>query len=120
MLTVRIDQSGKFSALTLLRAMDPKYSQNSDLLRVFFETNDEKVVDGRSVSKLEGKIAVGDVVYPANSDKAGEIIVESGQKITKNAAELICTSGLNHGRSDGRLEGRAAVQYAPGRQHGQP
>src|SRR5438552_6790470 len=60
-LTVRIDQSGKFSALTLLRAMDPKYSQNVDLLRCFFETHDEKVVDGRSVAKIEGKIAVGDV-----------------------------------------------------------
>src|SRR5277367_6515630 len=58
-LTVRIDQSGKFSALTLLRAMDSKYSANADLLRVFFETHDEKVVDGRSVSKIEGKIAVG-------------------------------------------------------------
>jgi DNA-directed RNA polymerase subunit beta len=93
-LTVRIDQSGKFSALTLLRAMDPKYSQNAELIRCFYETTIEKVVDGRSVSKIEGKIAVSDVVYPANSDKAGEIILETGQKISKNAAELICTSGL--------------------------
>ncbi len=45
----------------------------------------EKVVDGRSVGKIEGKIAVGDVVDPAGSDRAGEIIVEAGQKITKNA-----------------------------------
>ncbi|HJT35699.1 MAG TPA: DNA-directed RNA polymerase subunit beta [Pirellulales bacterium] len=94
-LTVRIDQSGKFSALTLLRAMDAKYTQNSDLLRCFFETTVEKVVDGRSVGKIEGKIAVTDVVYPAGSDRAGEIILESGQKITKNAAEIICTSGLH-------------------------
>src|SRR3954466_2272079 len=56
-LTVRIDQSGKFSAMTLLRAMDPKYSQNTDLLRAFFPTSVEKVVDGRSVAKIEGKIA---------------------------------------------------------------
>ncbi|HUY92495.1 MAG TPA: DNA-directed RNA polymerase subunit beta [Pirellulales bacterium] len=93
-LTVRIDQSGKFSALTLLRAMDPKYSQNVDLIRCFYETAHEKIVDGRSAAKIEGKIAVGDVVYPADSDKAGEIILETGQKITKNSAELICTSGL--------------------------
>ncbi|HWB11934.1 MAG TPA: DNA-directed RNA polymerase subunit beta [Pirellulales bacterium] len=93
-LTVRIDQSGKFSALTLLRAMDPKYSQNSDLIRCFFETTTEKVVDGRSVGKIEGKLAVTDVVYPAESDRAGEVILEAGQKITKNAAEVICTSGL--------------------------
>jgi len=94
-LTVRIDQSGKFSALTLLRAMDRKYSQNADILRAFFETSVEKVVDGRSVGKIENKIAVDDVVYPPGSERAGEIIVEAGHKITKNAAELICTSGLD-------------------------
>jgi DNA-directed RNA polymerase subunit beta len=94
-LSVRIDQSGKFSAMTLLRAMDPKYSLNADLIRVFYDTTVEKVVDGRSVGKIEGKIAVDDVVYPSNSDRAGEIILEGGQKITKTVAEVICTSGLH-------------------------
>jgi DNA-directed RNA polymerase subunit beta len=94
-LSVRIDQSGKFSAMTLLRAMDPKYSLNPELIRVFYDTTTEKIVDGRSVSKIEGKIAVDDVVYPSSSDRAGEIILEGGQKITKNVAELICTSGLH-------------------------
>ena len=93
-LAVRIDQSGKFSALTLLRAMDPKYGQNSELLRVFYPTTMETIVDGRSVGKVEGKTAVTDIVYPKDSPRAGEILVESGQKITKNAAEQICTSGL--------------------------
>ena len=94
-LTVRIDQSGKFSAMTLLRAMDPKYSEDADLLRAFYETSVEKVVDGRSAVKIEGRLAVSDVVYPADSDRAGEIMVECGHKITKNTAEQICTSGLN-------------------------
>ncbi|HLA86070.1 MAG TPA: DNA-directed RNA polymerase subunit beta [Thermoguttaceae bacterium] len=93
-LSVRIDQSGKFSAMTLLRAMDPRYSQNEDILRVFYDTTVEKVVDGRSVGKIEGKLAVKDIVYPANSDRAGEIIVECAQRISKGAAETICTSGL--------------------------
>jgi len=93
-LSVRIDQSGKFSIMTLLRATDAKYSQDADLLRVFYQTETVKVVDGRSAVKLEGKLAIGDVVYPAESERAGEILVECGQKITKNAAETICTSGL--------------------------
>jgi len=93
-LTVRIDQSGKFSATTLLRAMDPKYSSDSDLLRLFYDSTVEKIVDGRSVSKLEGKVAVDDVVYPVGSDRAGEIIIEAGHKITKNVAEVICTAGV--------------------------
>ena len=93
-LTVRIDQSGKFSAMTLLRAMDPRFGSDADLIKVFYETSTEKIVDGRSVGKVEGKIAVDDIVYPSGTDRAGEIIVEAGQKITKNAAEIICTSGV--------------------------
>ena len=93
-ITVRIDQSGKFSIMTLLRAMDPKYGSDSDLMRCFYETVSVKIVDGRSVSKIEGRIAVDDVIYPAGSDRAGEIIVEAGHKVTKNAAETICTAGV--------------------------
>src|SRR5438477_4096259 len=36
-LGVRIDQSGKFSAMTLLRAMDPKYSTDEQILRTFHD-----------------------------------------------------------------------------------
>ena len=93
-LAVRIDQSGKFSSTTLLRAMDPKYGTNSELIRCFYPTEVVKIVDGRSVAKIENKIAVTDIVYPVSSDRAGEIMVESGQKITKNVAELISTSGV--------------------------
>ncbi len=93
-LQVRIDQSGKFSALTLLRAMDPKYSRDSEILKLFYKTVVEKVVGGRSVGKLEGKIAVDDIVYPKGSERAGEIIVDAGNTITHDQAELICTSGL--------------------------
>ncbi len=93
-LTVRIDQSGKFSAMTLLRAMDPAFSEDAAILKAFYETTEEKVVDGRSAAKIEGKLAVGDVIYPTGSERAGEVIVECGQKITKNIAETICTSGL--------------------------
>jgi len=93
-LVVRIDQSGKFSVMTLLRAMDPQYGEDAALLRAFYETRTQTIVDGRSAVKIEGRRAVGDIVYPAGSERAGEIIVECGQKITKNLAEQICTSGL--------------------------
>ncbi len=93
-LVVRIDQSGKFSVMTLLRAMDPKFGESDSLIRTFYETRKEAIVDGRSAVKVEGKLAAGDIVYPAGSERAGEIIVECGHKITKNLAELICTSGV--------------------------
>ncbi len=94
LLQVRIDQSGKFSAMTLLRAMSPKFSEDSEILRAFYETQKVKVVDKRSAAKLTNKIAVDDIVYPSTSDRAGEIIVEAGRGISADDAELICTSGV--------------------------
>ncbi len=94
LLTVRIDQSGKFSIMTLLRAMDAKYGEDSALLKVFYKTEKVTIVDGRSAVKIEGKLAVDDVVYPVGSERVGEILVECGHKITKNLAETICTSGV--------------------------
>ncbi len=93
-LTVRIDQSGKFSAMTLLRAMDAKYSTDADIIRAFYEATPVKVVDGRTAAKMEGKIAVEDVVYPQGHERVGELIVEAGQKITKILAETICAAGV--------------------------
>ena len=48
--------------MTLLRAMAPKYRLNADLIRVLYDSTTEKVVDGRSVSKIEG-IKLGDAMY---------------------------------------------------------
>ncbi len=93
-LTVRIDQSGKFSAITLLRAMDPKFSEDSDIIRSFYEPTKVKVVDRRSAAKLVDKIAVDDIVYPTTSERAGEIIVDAAKKITKEMAEVIIAAGV--------------------------
>src|SRR5437667_544485 len=42
-LGVRIDQSGKFSALTLLRAMDPQYTSTASLIREFLAANVQRL-----------------------------------------------------------------------------
>src|SRR3954470_1810228 len=42
-LGVRIDQSGKFSAMTLLRAMSPEYSTDAQILQAFYPTEVVKV-----------------------------------------------------------------------------
>ncbi|MEM7454533.1 MAG: DNA-directed RNA polymerase subunit beta [Planctomycetota bacterium] len=93
-LTVRIDQSGKFSAMTLLRAMDPKFSEDCDIIRAFYDAQKVKVVDRRSAAKLIDKVAVDDIVYPSTSERAGEIIVDSGRKISKEMAESIIAAGV--------------------------
>src|SRR5437764_2898141 len=60
-LGVRIDQSGKFSAMTLLRAMDPAYSGDADILHAFYPT-EALAVTPNNRDKIKGSIAVGDVI----------------------------------------------------------
>ncbi len=54
-LGVRIDQSGKFSAMTLLRAMDPAYSTDADILRAFYPTESVAVDAGRPRTTSTGR-----------------------------------------------------------------
>ena len=94
-LSIKIDQSSKLPIMMLLRAMSPKYSRNEDLVETFFKTGVIKIADAKStVPKLEGKISVSDVVYPKTHEKAGEVIVESCEAITKAKATELCASGV--------------------------
>ncbi len=83
-LGVRIDQSGKFSAMTLLRAMDPAYSTDADILKAFYPTEDVKVTPANR-ARLKGVKAVGDVIDP----ETGEVYLESGDTFTEEKLDLI-------------------------------
>jgi DNA-directed RNA polymerase subunit beta len=94
-LTVRIDQSGKFSAMTLLRAMEPENGSDAALIRLFHETESVKVAGGEEFQKkVAGQYAAEDIVYPGGNARAGEIIVDCGRAISKEAATEIADSGL--------------------------
>jgi len=88
-LGVRIDQSGKFSAMTLLRAMDPDYSTDAEIIRAFYPTEDVKVTPSNR-TRIEGSVAVGDVIDP----ETGEVYVESGQALSKEHVDKIYASSL--------------------------
>src|SRR5262245_48873289 len=86
-LGVRIDQSGKFSAMTLLRAMDPAYSSDADIMKAFYPTED--VPNGaNNRERLEGAIPVGDVIDP----ETGEVYADSGEPLTKEHVDKILAS----------------------------
>ncbi|MCC7011934.1 MAG: DNA-directed RNA polymerase subunit beta [Planctomycetes bacterium] len=93
-LTVRIDQSGKFAASTLLRALDPKLSTDQDILRVFYTTKVVKKTKAQTQNAfaklITDKIAVGDIVVL----KTGEVLVPSGMPIPETAALEIAASDL--------------------------
>ena len=81
-LAVRIDQSGKFSSMTLLRAMDSKYTSTSAILRLFFAEQIQSVkISKEAVDGLKGKVSVDDVVFPLKHARAGEVIVDAAKDI---------------------------------------
>jgi DNA-directed RNA polymerase subunit beta len=88
-LGVRIDQSGKFSAMTLLRAMDPAYSTNADIFKAFYPTETIKLTQANRV-KLEEQLTVGDVIDP----ETGEVYAEHGDKLTKELLDKISATGV--------------------------
>jgi DNA-directed RNA polymerase subunit beta len=93
-LNIRIDQSGKFSCSTLLRAMDARFSTDAAILREFYDV--EKVVRKKSdpeakfAKALVGTYAVGDIVDAAS----GEPFVRSGEEITEEAARAVAESEI--------------------------
>ena len=90
-LGVRIDQSGKFSSMTLLRAMSPMFSSDDAILQAFYESEDVDTGDPRwAAAKLEGRIACGDVVDP----NTGEVLIESGATISKVSAQVLADAKI--------------------------
>ena len=90
-LGVRIDQSGRFSAMTLLRAMSPDYGDDTSLLNLFYDVKSVKT--GSDGSKLAGLYAAEDVAYPSG-DRCGEIIVECGHVISATLAAEIAEAKI--------------------------
>ncbi|RMG38992.1 MAG: DNA-directed RNA polymerase subunit beta [Planctomycetota bacterium] len=88
-ISVRIDQSGKFPATTLLRAMSPQYSTDADILRAFYTTRRIKSPNKRHLQALTGAIAADDIVYPPGHERVGEIIVDAADPIGEEQAQAI-------------------------------
>src|SRR5262245_40924416 len=95
---VRIDQSGKFSAMTLLRAMDPAYTSTTNILRQFYEPETVKLKGTEARARLIGDldkeippmVADDDVIDP----ETGEVFVNAGEAFSKESVDRIATSSL--------------------------
>jgi DNA-directed RNA polymerase subunit beta len=100
-LGVRIDQSGKFSAMTLLRAMSSDYSSDADILKAFYPMEVIKVTPANR-ARLEGAMAGGDVIDP----ESGEIYLESGETLSKEHVDRILASTLKEVTIIGKFKDR--------------
>ncbi|MCB9934288.1 MAG: DNA-directed RNA polymerase subunit beta [Planctomycetes bacterium] len=87
-LSIRIDQSGKFSAMTFFRAMSPDLSSSEAIIRQFYDTTKVKTSTGKAAKALANRYAVGDVVDP----ETGEILVEGATLISADLAKAIAAN----------------------------
>ena len=103
-LGVRIDQSGKFSAMTLLRAMDPKYStERRPAPRVLRDDASRRSSTAAASPRSKARSPSTTSSIRPSSERAGEIIVECGpEDHQERRPRSICTSGVKQRRGDGR------------------
>lgn len=83
-LGIRIDQSGRFPAMTFLRALSRDYGDSSSLIKIFYGTTTIKVGKDIAQDRLIGKYVASDVIYPRGHPRCGEIIIEIGQQVFEN------------------------------------
>lgn len=81
-LGIRIDQSGRFPAMTFLRALSKDFGDSTALIKLFYKTCVVKVARDDGSRKINNKYAAADIVYPRTHSRCGEIIVEIGQLIS--------------------------------------
>ena len=105
-LQVRIDESGKFSALTLLRAMDPAYGRDEEIIRAFYPIRLVKRTKSdpgtRFEAQIAGKIAVGVTLVREGEIWPGTVVNEKDEPLvrtdwrplTPEQAKVIAASGL--------------------------
>jgi DNA-directed RNA polymerase subunit beta len=91
-LAVRIDQSGKFPATALLRAMAEEFGRDEDILRAFYGTVKVAVSSRNFRKQVTGKHAV--VEGRLEGDE--KPVVEALEPVSPDAAERISKSGLDH------------------------
>lgn len=94
-LQLRIDQTQKFSAMTLLRAMDEQLSSNAELMRAFYkdEVHTFEINSEADALNLVHKLAIDDIVIPEGPN-AGEVLLNFGEFITEDTARRIFSCGM--------------------------
>ncbi|GJQ57368.1 MAG: DNA-directed RNA polymerase subunit beta [Candidatus Scalindua sp. AMX11] len=89
-LNIRVDQSGKFPATCFLRAMSEDFSDDADIIRLFYETETIPCGTAGSAAKLIGRFAVSQLIDP----QTGEVLLDAGKQITESVVKLVIDLGV--------------------------
>ena len=82
--SIRVDQSGRFPVTCFVRALSPEYSTNADIIRLFYETEFIEV-PRRGGARLRRRVIAEDLV----DRDTGELILAAGHEITDDAIPAI-------------------------------
>ena len=98
-LTVRIDQSGKFPATMLLRAMNEEYGSSTAILELFYPVETVKVGSLKSIDNLlgeevegikNGRVSAEDIV----DAETGEILLPTGDVFTETFLKALFSEDM--------------------------
>ena len=84
-LVVRIDQSGRFTATTLLRAMAEEYGSDEEIITLFYKTLEVKTGSATALKRLKGQICAEEIKDP----ETGEVLLTCGEVITESFAKTL-------------------------------
>ena len=84
-LTCRLDRSGKIPATLVLRALSEKYSEDSSILKLFYDVEKVSFTKGTAAAKLRGRVSADSVALKGED----LYIVKAGEKITDETAQKL-------------------------------
>ncbi len=84
-LTIRIDQSGKFPATCFLRAMAEEFSSDRSILELFYPVKDVRLSGEKWLDKVIGSVSADDII----EESSGEVLLECGEVITETFAQSL-------------------------------
>jgi len=98
-LSIRVDQSGRFPVTSFVRAMSPEYSTNADMIRLFYETEFLEV-PRRGGARLRNRYIAEDLV----NKETGEILISAGHQISDDVIPAILATDRKRIRVISKLD----------------
>ncbi len=91
-LTVRIDRSSRIPATCFLRALDPKFSSDAEILGAFYPIERVDLNSKGFRDKVTGTFLVADVIEPGT----GEVLAESRSKVTEEVLSRLVEAEVSY------------------------
>ncbi len=90
-LKIRIDQSGKFEATSLLRGFGDPYDSDAKLLKIFYGTEVVELDKPKALDRIQQRVSVLDILDPQDPK---EVLVKALEEISAEKAMALKDAGV--------------------------